>query len=127
MRAGRRLNKQAAESARKFLTIVTINPGEYPDDATAINTALADPEVTEVILGPGIFTLHSPIFVPSNKILRGDGRNDTILRADEDFTRAPGEYDGLVNSLKTPSDPSSTGIQLYDFTVDVNKLSPGGF
>jgi Ca2+-binding RTX toxin-like protein len=106
---------------------VTISPGQYPDDAAAINAALADPDILEVVLGAGLFQLHSPIFVPSGKTLRGAGRDDTILRAEPDFSRAAGEYDGVVNSLKTALEPSSTGIQLYDVAVDANKLSPGGY
>jgi VCBS repeat-containing protein len=106
------------------MTVVTINPGDgAPDVAALINATLNDPSVTEVVLGAGLFILHSPISVPSGKTLSGAGRDLTILRAAEDFDRPnPGEYDGVVNT-----DLGAVGVTLSDFSIDANKLMPDGF
>ena len=105
------------------MTSFTIDPGDGTADLAAlINAALADPAVTHVILGEGLFLLHSPIFVPSGKTLTGAGRDLTMLKAAEDFTRPnPGEADGVVNS-----DVGAIGITLSDFSIDANKLMPDG-
>ena len=106
------------------MTVVTINPGDgAPDVAALINATLKDPSVTEVVLGPGLFILHSPISVPSGKTLSGAGRDQTILRAADDFSRPnPGEFDGVVNT-----DLGAVGVSLHDFSIDANKLKPDGF
>jgi Ca2+-binding RTX toxin-like protein len=104
------------------VTSVTINPGDSTDIAALINAALADPAVTTVILGEGVFLLHSPIFIPSGKTLDGAGRDLTILRAADGFDRvAPGEGDGVVNS-----EIGAVGITLTDFSIDADKLTPDG-
>ena len=105
-------------------SVVVINAEPGADHAQVINSALADPLVSKVILGEGLFTLTSPIVVPSKKILEGAGRDLTILRADaENFTRSPdGEEDGLVNSVR-----GSENVAIHNLTIDANKLSPDGF
>ncbi|HEY5720971.1 MAG TPA: Ig-like domain-containing protein [Allosphingosinicella sp.] len=106
------------------MTVVTINPGDgAPDVAALINATLADPAVTQVILGEGVFLIHSPITIPSGKTLSGAGRDLTIIRAAEDFDRPnPGEYDGVVNT-----NLGATDVTLADFSIDANKLMPDGF
>lgn len=86
-----------------------------------INAALADPDVTTVILEPGLFLLNSSIIVPSGKTLMGSGREDTIIRAAADFTWPSVQQNAVIVSENFSSD-----ITLSDFSVDANRVSPGG-
>lgn len=102
------------------MTMVTINPGDgQGDDAAYINSILADPNVTHVILGAGTFELSRSIEVPSGKTLTGQGRDATVLQAQEGFFRDESEFDAVVNSAY-----GATGITLSGFSVDANKLRP---
>ena len=100
---------------------VHIDSNAGPDLAAIINAVLADPDVSTVVLGSGIFLLNSPIFVPSDKILMGSGRYNTIIRASADFT-----IPNAQNNAVIMSEEQSTNITLSDFTVDAAKISPGG-
>jgi Ca2+-binding RTX toxin-like protein len=101
--------------------IVHISANAGPDLAAIINAALADPNVSTVILEPGLFLIDSPIFVPSDKTLMGSGREDTIIRASQGFT-----FPNVQNNAVIMSVENSSGITLSDFTVDAAKVSPGG-
>lgn len=106
------------------MSVVLVHPEPGVDHAKLINDLLADPSVTKVVLGEGVFTLTAPITIPSNKTLEGAGRDLTVLRADPDnFTRSPlGEEDGLVNSVR-----GSENVKIFDLSVDASKLAPDGF
>ena len=91
------------------------------DDAAAINAALANPDVTEVILGPGVFIVGSAIIIPSGKTLTGDGRDTTMIKAAANFTRIAGVGDGIVSTV-----PDAANVVLRDFSVDASKLMVGG-
>ncbi|MBL0023132.1 MAG: hypothetical protein IPP23_13395 [Sphingomonadales bacterium] len=99
--------------------IVHISANAGPNLAAIINAALAEPNVSTVILEPGLFLIESPIFVPSNKTLMGSGRNDTIIRADSDFAIPSAQFNAVIMS-----EEHSSGITLSDFTVDAAKISP---
>ncbi|MBK9431493.1 MAG: hypothetical protein IPN50_03380 [Sphingomonadales bacterium] len=101
--------------------IVHISANAGPNLAAIINAALAEPNVSTVILEPGLFLIESPIFVPSNKTLMGSGRNDTIIRADSDFAIPSAQFNAVIMS-----EEHSSGITLSDFTVDAAKISPSG-
>ena len=101
--------------------IVYISPNAGSDLAAIINAALADPNVTTVVLEPGVFILNSPIFVPSDKTLMGSGRYDTIIRASADFVLPNAQNNAVIMSVE-----QSSNITLSDFTVDAGKVSPGG-
>jgi Ca2+-binding RTX toxin-like protein len=101
--------------------IVHIASNAGPDLAAIINAALADPDVSTVILEAGIFVLHSPIFVPSNKTLLGSGRDHTIIRASPDFSIPDSQHNAVI-----VSEEHSSNITLSDFTVDAAKVSPDG-
>lgn len=100
---------------------VHISANAGPDLAAIINAALADPNVTTVVLDAGVFTLNSPIFVPSDKTLMGSGRYDTIIRASADFMIPDAQNNAVI-----VSEEQSSNITLSDFTVDAGKISPGG-
>ncbi len=105
------------------MTTVTINPGDgQGDDAAYINAILADPNVTHVILGAGTFELKSSLNVPSNTKLSGQGREVTILQAQQGFIRDEFENDAVVNS-----EYGAVNVKLSDFTVDANKLRPDDY
>ena len=101
--------------------IVHISANAGPDLAAIINAALADPNVTTVVLGAGVFLLNSPIIVPSDKTLMGSGRYDTIIRASADFTIPDAQNNAVI-----VSEEQSSNITLSDFTVDAAKVSPDG-
>jgi Ca2+-binding RTX toxin-like protein len=100
---------------------VTISASAGPDLAAIINAALADPDVSTVVLEAGLFLIDSPIFVPSNKTLMGSGREDTIVRASQDFTVPNAQQNALI-----VSEEHSANITLSDFMVDASKITPSG-
>ena len=103
------------------MTSVTITPGDGSTNiADVINAALADPMVTEVILGQGLFLVDKAIVVPSGKSLVGGGRDLTMIQAAPDFMAVSGA-NGVVMS-----EVGATGVSLADFSVDAAKLLPGG-
>lgn len=100
---------------------VTISANAGPDLAAIINAALADPNVTTVVLGEGIFLVDSPIVVPSNKTLTGSGRGETIIRASGDFAIPSAQHNAVI-----VSEDYAENIVLSDFSVDGAKISPDG-
>jgi Ca2+-binding RTX toxin-like protein len=100
---------------------ITISPDAGPDLAAIINAALADPDVSTVILEAGLFLIDSPIFVPSNKTLMGSGREDTVIRASQDFTVPNAQQNALI-----VSEEHSANITLSDFMVDAAKIFASG-
>lgn len=100
---------------------VYISPAAGPDLAVIINAALADPDVTTVILEPGLFLLYSSIIVPSGKTLMGSGREDTIIRAAADF-----HWQSVQQNAVIATEEHSVNITLSDFSVDANRVSPDG-
>ena len=101
---------------------ITINPEDCGADVAAyINAALA--AYGKVILGPGLFLINSPIFVPSGKTLEGAGADLTMIKASESFALDPAHagVNGVVNSFK-----GATDITLEDFSVDASKLMVNG-
>ena len=101
--------------------IVHIASNAGSDLAAIINAALADPNVSKVVLGVGVFVLNSPIIVPSGKTLMCSGRSDTIIRASADFTIPDAQNNAVIVSAE-----QSSHITLSDFTVDAAKISPDG-
>ena len=106
------------------MTIITIGPGGGDGNVAAlINAALADPATTKVVLEAGTFLLSEPIVIPSGKTLEGAGRDLTILKPAPDFTRsAPGEGEGVVNTMWNASD-----VTVTDFSIDADSMRPEGF
>jgi Ca2+-binding RTX toxin-like protein len=104
--------------------VCTITAGDPAEDyAQLINTMLADPSVHTVVLGSGEFLLDKPLFIGSEKTLTGAGRDLTVLKVSPDFTRDnPGEADGILNTTF-----GATGVTLSDFSLDGDKMMPGGF
>jgi hypothetical protein len=62
-----RLQIQKRFGAEIFMSnTVYIAADAGPDLAAIINAALADPNVSTVVLGEGVFVIDSPIVVPSD-------------------------------------------------------------
>jgi Ca2+-binding RTX toxin-like protein len=101
-----------------WMSIVTINLVEGGADyAALINAALADPGVTEVHLGAGLFEVDAPIYVPSGKTLSGEGAGETMIKISDDFSRPSPA--GVVNS-----ELGAVGITLRDFSIDCDRFDP---
>jgi Ca2+-binding RTX toxin-like protein len=109
------------KGCNKMSNTVHISANADPDLAAIINAALADPNVSTVVLGPGVFVLNSSIIVPSNKALMGSGRDDTIIRASDDFV-----WPSVQQNAVIVSESYSSNIALSDFSVDANRVSPDG-
>lgn len=107
-----------------FGRVVTIEAGDAGDGdiAQLINAALRDPEVATVVLGEGLFAVHSAVVVPSNKTLVGAGAGLTVIQAADDFFRDNQEGDGVVNT-----EWLADGVTLTGFTIDGAGLMPQGF
>ncbi|AQR72880.1 glycosyl hydrolase family 28-related protein [Sphingomonas sp. LM7] len=90
------------------------------DDSARINAALADPDVTSVVLGPGTFYAASSILVPSNKTLTGEGASATMIQALPEFARDAGSF-GVV-----ASETGAVGVTVSNLSIDANKLLVDG-
>ena len=77
------------------------------DDAGAIRAALAVADSAIVRLGPGTYTIGSPIVLPGGKRLQGSGREATTIRL-----RAGLEGAGLSCAI------AASGSGVFDLSVD---------
>lgn len=90
------------------------------DDAARINAALADPNVTTVVLGAGTFYASSSILVPSNKTLTGEGADSTMIRALPEFVRDAGSFSVVA------SETGAANVTVSNLSIDANKLLVDG-
>jgi Ca2+-binding RTX toxin-like protein len=105
------------------VSTVTIEAGpEGTDHAALINSALADPGVTAVVLGAGLFAVATAIVIPSGKSLTGAGSGLTTIKAAADFAPVSAQLNGIVNS-----EIGAAGVSVAGLTVDASKLLYDGF
>ncbi len=105
-------------SADGIITIELIDG--VTDYAAIINAALREPGVAEVRLGEGVFTVSSPISLPSGAHLTGAGRDATTVLANSDF------FGRMGNAGIVETEPRAIDVTLSDFLIDANKIMPAG-
>ncbi|MFS2108784.1 calcium-binding protein [Sphingomonas sp. Sphisp140] len=86
------------------------------DDSARIMAALADPDVTTVVLGPGTFYAASSIIVPSDKTLTGTSTDSTLIQALPEFARDEGSF-GVVASAT-----GAENVTVSNLSIDAAKL-----
>ena len=80
------------------------------DQTPAINAALNNAAVGEVILPAGTFWIATPIIVPTGKGFRGAGVGVTILNL---LSAASGQTGGIIQGR-----PGTRGVRVSDFTLN---------